>query len=1252
MKARFFSFCVFLFCITSNAGDGQLILQNRNIVTGSGLLYHVPIWIDLNGNGALEPGEGIGSYAAALGQTATLGLYLQGESTPLASVPFRSDLNGQFLSVAGLDVFVPGYTAGQQAPLTIKVWIGSSFDTASIRGSWNFLSPPLGGTLPDAPPKVPPTLEGWGDQSGVGFTLTAPGGPLAGADVITRRSLSDAHVSIAQLLANDSDPTEPIVFVRVDPWSNSGASVTVADGRVTYHTEEAIPDYFFYTIRNSVGLARGRVDVLINDPEGMIVFSNRDIPTAAGNQLYDVPIFVDGDSDGVASSDEAIGKFATRFYSQPAQLGIFLKGTATPLAVAKFSGDSFYLGDPPSQTVVIPNAPPGSRIDLTIKAWIGSNFEASTVRVSWDILSQPLGGFIDGGASIKVPGVAPWGNDTTNGYYLLSAGPQPVAATDEVAREYRKDATISVETLLANDSDTDGGKVTFVGVDPVSKNAAMVTLSGATITYKHNTEADDYFFYTIRSTHGAIAKGRVNVKAGEPIGEIIFSNSNITKASGVGTYNVPLFVDYNTNGVSDVGEDISSFAALFGKTATLGLFQRDGAQPIATLDLTKPTIAFPVGIGAPPSLNSITFTSGVGGGIAPGTVYIATFNSEPTFTVRSPQGDLWGRGTYVYTPDYSNNTAHLRMNYVDLPGDFDDLILTFNNSGANSFSGTQGVSGTIYPYPGTFTFSSPSVPHSFAASILVPGFRPGDQAPLTIKAWVGPDYESATVKKSWDFTSLPLGGPSGNTNIPAPGLTGWGNENGQGYAIEGGPAPVVGDDTVHVIQTTIFPVINLLPNDSDPAGGTIQIVKFDPVSHNGLPIYFFNNASLYFERQTTGTDYFSYQVVTSAGGVGTGTVAFTVDPCVDCSGDPGGGGGSTTSGGDGSTTGGPGGGVILPTPVGKIFFSTRLVRKSTDSGTYNIPVWVDSNFNGRRDGGEGIGSFAHQSGQSATLGLFLRGAPTPLATARFYSDIHGAFLQEPEFQTVTITGATPGSTAHLTLKAWVGSSFDSALVKGSWDFDSLPLGGAAGDTIDIPDLSGLGDEENGTGLAISPGLKPITYGQLMTRSPEQNVNTKIADMIKNDTDPEGGALTLVSVDETSREGAVITVLGDTVYYIAAIHDTDTPDYFEYTVRNAKGGIAKGRVDVVVTDAQGEFHTRLAIEPFADGNHISFRGVIGANYLVQFRETIDGAWQDLGPAVHEAFGMFKFTDTAAAPPIAGVQQLTPSPPVRFYQVMME
>src|SRR4051812_8059017 len=98
MKATILFAVLLLASLGRAFADGQIFLINHSVATSSGSVYHVPVWVDLNGNGSFDSDEGIGTYAAALGQTATLGLYVQGGSIPLATVLFRSDIYGAFLA--------------------------------------------------------------------------------------------------------------------------------------------------------------------------------------------------------------------------------------------------------------------------------------------------------------------------------------------------------------------------------------------------------------------------------------------------------------------------------------------------------------------------------------------------------------------------------------------------------------------------------------------------------------------------------------------------------------------------------------------------------------------------------------------------------------------------------------------------------------------------------------------------------------------------------------------------------------------------------------------------------------------------------------------------------------------------------------------------------------------------------------------------------------------------------------------------
>jgi hypothetical protein len=257
---------------------------------------------------------------------------------------------------------------------------------------------------------------------------------------------------------------------------------------------------------------------------------------------------------------------------------------------------------------------------------------------------------------------------------------------------------------------------------------------------------------------------------------------------------------------------------------------------------------------------------------------------------------------------------------------------------------------------------------------------------------------------------------------------------------------------------------------------------------------------------------------------------------------------------------------------------------------------------------------------------------TPFASALFRTNGAGAYLEELDRREIAVTESEPGWTAQLKVFAWVGQNLATAKLKGSWGFVSLPLGRSGS----APGLSGWAEAASNGGVAIVPGAKPRTYGTLVTRGSRQDVNLLAADIFANDSDPGGGALTLVRVAETSQLGAAISVVGERVYYTRSAVDSDDPDYFEYTVRNSFGGVAKGRVDVVVTDAQGQFNTRLSVENVGGEAIVKFRGVNGGNYVVQWRWASGVDWVSLPAPQHIGLGMFEVR--------------YPSPGSRLYRVL--
>lgn len=71
------------------------------------------------------------------------------------------------------------------------------------------------------------------------------------------------------------------------------------------------------------------------------------------------------------------------------------------------------------------------------------------------------------------------------------------------------------------------------------------------------------------------------------------------------------------------------------------------------------------------------------------------------------------------------------------------------------------------------------------------------------------------------------------------------------------------------------------------------------------------------------------------------------------------------------------------------------------------------------------------------------------------------------------------------------------------------------------------------------------------------------DVLANDSDPDGDALTVISVEHTGPGIATITINDDNTVHYQSIHGYSGPDTFEYTISDGHGGTAKATVTLEV-----------------------------------------------------------------------------------------
>lgn len=164
---------------------------------------------------------------------------------------------------------------------------------------------------------------------------------------------------------------------------------------------------------------------------------------------------------------------------------------------------------------------------------------------------------------------------------------------------------------------------------------------------------------------------------------------------------------------------------------------------------------------------------------------------------------------------------------------------------------------------------------------------------------------------------------------------------------------------------------------------------------------------------------------------------------------------------------------------------------------------------------------------------------------------------------------------------------------------------------------------------------PSAGADAITRRPGLPTKVAVTALLSNDSDPEGGTLTLTLPSATSVNGATITREGGWVIYSAPVNDN--ADSFTYTVTDPDGGTAVGTVNVTVELDTTASVNVLAIETDGLDKVIRFVGIPGVVYTVQFTLDLNsGSWTTLGSVPAGPNGRFQYRD------------VNPPPPQRFYR----
>jgi hypothetical protein len=156
------------------------------------------------------------------------------------------------------------------------------------------------------------------------------------------------------------------------------------------------------------------------------------------------------------------------------------------------------------------------------------------------------------------------------------------------------------------------------------------------------------------------------------------------------------------------------------------------------------------------------------------------------------------------------------------------------------------------------------------------------------------------------------------------------------------------------------------------------------------------------------------------------------------------------------------------------------------------------------------------------------------------------------------------------------------------------------------------------------------------------LNVPVADLLTNDSDPDGAALSIAAVSNTSTNGCCVSLNGGFVTYTPVTNFVGR-DQFTYTLANSQGGQTQGTVMVKVLSLSPPSGNRVAIAIAPNDRFLLYAGVSGQNYVVQYANSLNGPWQDLSPIfTNGASGFIEYNDLISPPPATRFYRVRTSP----------
>jgi hypothetical protein len=175
---------------------------------------------------------------------------------------------------------------------------------------------------------------------------------------------------------------------------------------------------------------------------------------------------------------------------------------------------------------------------------------------------------------------------------------------------------------------------------------------------------------------------------------------------------------------------------------------------------------------------------------------------------------------------------------------------------------------------------------------------------------------------------------------------------------------------------------------------------------------------------------------------------------------------------------------------------------------------------------------------------------------------------------------------------------------------------------------------------VETNAPPVAGTDVVSAQKNLPLNVPVSDLLTNDSDPDGAALSIAAVSNTSTNGGGVSLSGGFVTYTPVTNFVGR-DQFTYMLADSLGGQSQGTVTVNVLSLSLPATNRLSVAVVPNGRFLLFAGAAAQNYVIQFANSVTGPWSDLSPVLTTgSSGFIEYNDPTS-----------PHAPIRFYRARL-